>query len=156
MPADSGGAQPAVATRTWIDGQPTDLPTWPTFDENTASSMCYTSGTTGNPEGRALQPPLDAAAHLCDRAAGRDGPVGARRDAAGGADVPRQRLGPAVRGGADRRQAGVPRPGLDGKSVYELFEAEGVTFAAGVPTVWQMPAGPHEANNLRSRTLRAR
>ena len=24
---------------------------WPTFDENTASSLCYTSGTTGNPKG---------------------------------------------------------------------------------------------------------
>jgi len=27
---------------------------------------------------------------------------------------------------------------LDGKSVYELIEQEQVTFAAGVPTVWQM------------------
>ena len=24
---------------------------WPSFDENTASSLCYTSGTTGNPKG---------------------------------------------------------------------------------------------------------
>src|SRR5213082_2636873 len=24
---------------------------WPTFDENTASGLCYTSGTTGNPKG---------------------------------------------------------------------------------------------------------
>src|SRR3546814_859318 len=24
---------------------------WPVFDENTASSLCYTSGTTGNPKG---------------------------------------------------------------------------------------------------------
>ena len=24
---------------------------WPEFDENTASSLCYTSGTTGNPKG---------------------------------------------------------------------------------------------------------
>ena len=30
-----------------------------------------------------------------------------------------------------------PGPGLDGKSLYELFEAEQVTFSAGVPTVWQ-------------------
>ena len=29
-----------------------------------------------------------------------------------------------------------PGPQLDGKSIYELFEAEGVTFSAGVPTVW--------------------
>ena len=25
--------------------------TWPSFDERTASSLCYTSGTTGNPKG---------------------------------------------------------------------------------------------------------
>ena len=24
---------------------------WPNFDENTASTLCYTSGTTGNPKG---------------------------------------------------------------------------------------------------------
>ncbi len=28
-----------------------DAFTWPTFDENQASSLCYTSGTTGNPKG---------------------------------------------------------------------------------------------------------
>ena len=34
-----------------IDGQPTDFD-WPEdLDENCASSMCYTSGTTGNPKG---------------------------------------------------------------------------------------------------------
>ena len=36
-----------------------------------------------------------------------------------------------------RRQAGVPGPWLDGKSLHELFESEGVTVSAGVPTVWQ-------------------
>jgi acyl-CoA synthetase (AMP-forming)/AMP-acid ligase II len=30
-----------------------------------------------------------------------------------------------------------PGAGLDGKSLYELFESEGVTMSAGVPTVWQ-------------------
>ena len=30
-----------------------------------------------------------------------------------------------------------PGPWLDGKSLHELFEAEGVTMSAGVPTVWQ-------------------
>ena len=40
---------------------------WPSFDENTASSMCYTSRHHRQPEGRALQPPLDAAARLSPR-----------------------------------------------------------------------------------------
>ena len=30
-----------------------------------------------------------------------------------------------------------PGPALDGKSLYELIEAEKVTLSAGVPTVWQ-------------------
>ena len=38
-----------------------------------------------------------------------------------------------------------PGPALDGKSVYELIEAEKVTFAAGVPTVWQMLLGHMQA-----------
>jgi hypothetical protein len=33
----------------WIGAQAADY-AWPEFDENTASSMCYTSGTTGNPK----------------------------------------------------------------------------------------------------------
>ena len=48
-----------------------------------------------------------------------------------------------------------PGPALDGKSVYELIEAEKVTFAAGVPTVWQMLLGHMKPNNLRFSTLEA-
>jgi len=42
---------------------------------------------------------------------------------------------------------------LDGKSVYELLESEGVTFAAGVPTVWQMLLGHMKPSGLRFGTL---
>jgi fatty-acyl-CoA synthase len=42
-----------------------------------------------------------------------------------------------------------PGPALDGKSVYELIEAEGVTFAAGVPTVWQMLLGHMKPQGLK-------
>jgi acyl-CoA synthetase (AMP-forming)/AMP-acid ligase II len=31
----------------------------------------------------------------------------------------------------------LPGAGLDGQSLYELMEQEQVTFAAGVPTIWQ-------------------
>jgi 3-(methylthio)propionyl---CoA ligase len=47
-----------------------------------------------------------------------------------------------------------PGPALDGKSVYELIEAEKVTMAAGVPTVWQMLLGHMQAGNLRFGTLK--
>ena len=44
----------------------------------------------------------------------------------------------------------MPGPKLDGASVYELLETEGVTFSAAVPTVWQMPAAAPEAPPARS------
>jgi len=46
-----------------------------------------------------------------------------------------------------------PGAQLDGKSVYELLESEGVTFAAGVPTVWQMLLGHMKPGGLRFSTL---
>jgi fatty-acyl-CoA synthase len=43
---------------------------------------------------------------------------------------------------------------MDGKSVYELIEAEHVTFSAGVPTVWQMLLSHMKANGLKFSTLK--
>ena len=48
LPADSGVPN-LVSYEAWIADQ-ADTYQWPTFDENSASSMCYTSGTTGNPK----------------------------------------------------------------------------------------------------------
>jgi len=39
-----------VSYEAWIGTQPRTY-TWPMLDENAASSLCYTSGTTGNPKG---------------------------------------------------------------------------------------------------------
>src|SRR5687768_7060161 len=47
-----------------------------------------------------------------------------------------------------------PGPWLDGKSLHELFEAEGVTLSAGVPTVWQGLLAHVEGNGLTFRTMR--
>jgi fatty-acyl-CoA synthase len=46
-----------------------------------------------------------------------------------------------------------PGPAMDGKSIYELMEAEKVTFAAGVPTVWQMLLGHLGPNKLKFSSL---
>src|SRR5215211_804546 len=48
LPRDSGIPN-LVSYESWIGGQPVTY-RWPGFDENSASSMCYTSGTTGNPK----------------------------------------------------------------------------------------------------------
>jgi fatty-acyl-CoA synthase len=47
-----------------------------------------------------------------------------------------------------------PGPAMDGKSIYDLIENEKVTFAAGVPTVWQMLLGHMQQGGLRFSTLK--
>ena len=91
--------------------------------------MCYTSGTTGNPKG-ALYSHRSTILHAYAAALPDvHGPVGARLGAAGGADVPRQRLGHPVLGARwPAAKLVFPGPALDGKSLYELFEAEKVTL----------------------------
>jgi len=43
---------------------------------------------------------------------------------------------------------------MDGKSIYDLIELERVTYAAGVPTIWQMLLSHMEPNKLRFSTLK--
>jgi acyl-CoA synthetase (AMP-forming)/AMP-acid ligase II len=47
-----------------------------------------------------------------------------------------------------------PGPAMDGKSVYDLMEAEKVSYSAGVPTVWQMMLAHMKANNLKFSTMK--
>ncbi|MCX8520432.1 MAG: AMP-binding protein, partial [Rhodoferax sp.] len=49
LPADSG-IPGLLSYEAWI-GKESSRYEWPDFDENCASSLCYTSGTTGNPKG---------------------------------------------------------------------------------------------------------
>jgi fatty-acyl-CoA synthase len=48
----------------------------------------------------------------------------------------------------------LPGPHLDGASLFQLFEAEGVTMSLGVPTVWLGFEAHLTANNLRCTSLR--
>jgi fatty-acyl-CoA synthase len=47
-----------------------------------------------------------------------------------------------------------PGPHLDGKSVHQLFESEGVTMSAGVPTVWLGLLNYMKEQKLRFSTLK--
>jgi len=110
---------------------------WGGFAEDMAAGLCYTSGTTGNPKGvlyshrsnymLALNTSLPDAFALSSRDVIM--PV-----------VPMYHANTwglafsAVMVGA---KLVLPGPLLDGAALHELIEGEGVTFSAGVPTVWQ-------------------
>jgi acyl-CoA synthetase (AMP-forming)/AMP-acid ligase II len=109
---------------------------WPEFDENIASSICYTSGTTGHPKG-AVYSHRSSVLHAFGSAL-PDALGCSARDVI----LPVVPMFHVNAWGLPYSCAIVgcklvmPGPHMDGKSLYELFEAEGVTFSAGVPTVW--------------------
>jgi fatty-acyl-CoA synthase len=132
--------------------QPSDY-AWPTLDENTASSMCYTSGTTGHPKA-ALYSHRSTILHAY-AAALPDVMCISARDAILPV-VPMFHVnawGIPYSAAMTGAKLVFPGPGMDGKSIYELIEGEGVTFAAGVPTVWQMLLGHMKPAGLRFSTL---
>jgi acyl-CoA synthetase (AMP-forming)/AMP-acid ligase II len=109
---------------------------WPMFDENSASSLCYTSGTTGNPKG-ALYSHRSTLLHSYASAMPDSLNVSARDTVL--PVVPMFHVnawGLPYSVPLTGAKMVFPGPALDGKSVYELFESEQVTFSAGVPTVW--------------------
>ena len=151
LPADTGIPN-LISYEAWIGNQP-DTYTWPVFDENTASSMCYTSGTTGNPKA-ALYSHRSTVLHAY-AAALPDVMCLSARDSVLPV-VPMFHVNAwGIPYSAAMTGAKLVFPGgaLDGKSVYELIEGEKVTFAAGVPTVWQMMLGHMAQNKLKFSTL---
>ena len=152
LPADSG-VPGLLSYEAWMGAQ-SEKYLWPDLDENSASSMCYTSGTTGNPKA-ALYSHRSTLLHA----------YGAALPDALGCSA-RDSILPVVpmfhvnAWGLPYSAAAVgcklvfPGPAMDGKSVYELIESEKVTMAAGVPTVWQMLLGHLQAGGLKFSTLK--
>ncbi len=155
MPSHDGDAW-LLCYEDLIDAYGDDF-AWPPLDENTASSLCYTSGTTGNPKG-VLYSHRSTVLHSY---------AGALPDAfnCSARDVilpvvPMFHVNAwglpfiACMVGA---KLVLPGPALDGKSLHELIEAEGVTLSAGVPTIWQgllsHVAGRNNAFSSMKRTV---
>src|SRR5512141_1457333 len=111
---------------------------WPVFDEWTASSLCYTSGTTGHPKG-VLYAHRSTVLHSF-AACMVDG-LGLSSGESTLLVVPMFHVnawGMPYAAAMSGAKLVLPGPALDGRSVYELMRDEKVTLALGVPTVWLM------------------
>jgi fatty-acyl-CoA synthase len=111
---------------------------WPSFDERTASSLCYTSGTTGHPKG-VLYSHRSTVLHSWS--ACTVDVLGLSSAETALLVVPMFHVnawGMPYAGAMSGAKLVLPGAGLDGRSVYELMRDEKVTLALGVPTVWLM------------------
>lgn len=127
---------------------------WGGFDEGTAAGLCYTSGTTGDPKGVmyshrsnflhtfiTMQPDVMGLSQ-------RDVilPVVPMFHA--------NAWGVAFSAPATGAKIVMPGARMDGASIHELLETEGVTFSAAVPTVWQMLLQHLESTGSKITTLK--
>jgi acyl-CoA synthetase (AMP-forming)/AMP-acid ligase II len=149
---EGSGIPNLLSYEAWIGGA-SDQYVWPQFDENSAAGLCYTSGTTGNPKG-ALYSHRSTVLHAYGGALPDAMNLSARDSMM--PVVPMFHVnawglpyGAALTG----CKLVFPGPAMDGKSLYELMEAEGVTMAAGVPTIWQMLLAHVQGGKLKFSTL---
>jgi len=107
---------------------------WPTFDEDTAASLCYTSGTTGNPKG-VLYSHRSTILH----ATTISGSLGFDSSSSVLPVVPMFHVnawGVPYSAMINGFTLVLPGHALDGESLYELVQQESVDSMLGVPTVW--------------------
>jgi acyl-CoA synthetase (AMP-forming)/AMP-acid ligase II len=125
----------AVPYEEWLAEADDDF-AWVSFDENTAAGMCYTSGTTGEPKG-VLYSHRSNILHAL--AANNPDFLGLSSRDVVMPVVPLFHANSwslAFSSPMTGAALVLPGPKLDGPSVHQLLEEQGVTFSAAVPTVW--------------------
>jgi fatty-acyl-CoA synthase len=143
----------ALASETLIEQHGPDV-VWGGFDEKTACGLCYTSGTTGNPKG-VLYSHRSNYIHTLTMLQADVMGLSVRDTVL--VVVPMfhaNAWGLAFSCPAAGAKMVMPGPKMDGASIHELLETEGVTFSAAVPTVWQMLLAHLRATGGKLTTLK--
>jgi fatty-acyl-CoA synthase len=133
--AEGSGLPALLNYEGMLEGKP-EIFEWPEFDENTASGLCYTSGTTGHPKG-VLYSHRSGVLHSY-AAALPDACNISLADTVAFVAPMFHAMSWGIPYSAPAMGAKLVTPGqkVDGESLHKIFEQEGVTFANGVPTVW--------------------
>jgi 3-(methylthio)propionyl---CoA ligase len=143
----------AIAYETLLAEMPDDI-VWPDLDERTASSLCYTSGTTGNPKG-VLYSHRSTLLHAFAQASSWQAGPGSQASV-----LPVVPLFHANAWGLpylapmQGSKLVFADPHLDPAALYEAFEREQVTLTCGVPTIWLRLLEYLERNDLRFSSLK--
>ena len=109
---------------------------WPLFDENTASSLCYTSGTTGNPKGVLYSHRSTVLHSWCACSADTLGISNKDNLLVIVPMFHANAWGTPYAAPMAGAKMVFPGPHLDGESLVELIHSEKITLSAAVPTVW--------------------
>src|ERR1700733_1675084 len=143
----------AVPYEEWIAEVDGDF-RWADFDENTAAGMCYTSGTTGHPKGVVYSHRSNVLHSMM--VVGPDAFNLSVQDTIMPVVPFFHANGWSIAFSAPMTGCKLVLPGakLDGASIYDLLESEGVTMTAAVPTIWLALLGHMETNNLKLSTLK--
>jgi fatty-acyl-CoA synthase len=133
QPTDAGSAELHRYEDLVAAGRPVE---WPHLDENQAASMCYTSGTTGNPKGVVYSHRSTWLHTICVTTADNIGACEADTILPVVPMFHANAWGLAHAGVAVGANLVMPGPDLSPPAIAELIEREKVTVAAGVPTIW--------------------